>query len=108
MSQLEELSPAQFRARWPDISNVILLDVREHDELAVASVAGAVHIPMRQIPDRLGAIDRDRAVVVMCHSGVRSRRVAEFLVANGFEAVYNLAGGIDAWSRELDPSVPRY
>lgn len=108
MPQLEELSPTQFRARWPNDGDAVLLDVREPDELALASVEGAMHIPMREIPGRLATIDRDRPVVVMCHSGVRSRRVAEFLLANGFETVYNLAGGIDAWSRELDPSVPRY
>ena len=110
MSQLEELTPTQFRARWADTpgSDVVLLDVREDQELELASIPGALHIPMREIPQRLESIDRERAVVVMCHSGMRSRRVAEFLLANGFEPVYNLAGGIDAWSRELDPGVPRY
>jgi len=108
MSQLEELSPTQFRARWPEGDGVVLLDVREPHELAMASVAGALHIPMADVPRRLNEIDRGKAVVVMCRSGARSLRVAEFLVANGFEAVYNLAGGINAWSRELDPSVPRY
>jgi len=108
MSQLEELSPTQFRARWPDGVGVVLLDVREPQELEVARVAGALHIPMGDIPQRLDEIDRRQTIVVMCHSGARSLRVAAFLAANGFEAVYNLAGGISAWSRELDPSVPRY
>lgn len=86
----------------------MLLDVREHDELAVAAVAEAVHIPMREIPARLTELDRDRPLVVMCHSGGRSRRVAEYLRSSGFVDVFNLRGGIDAWSVELDETVPRY
>jgi len=63
---------------------------------------------MREIPGRLPELDRDRPIVVMCHSGVRSRHVAAFLLANGFEQVFNLDGGIDAWSTDVDPELPRY
>jgi rhodanese-related sulfurtransferase len=109
MRQVPEISPTQFSARWSRIGgDVVLLDVREPDELAVASVAGALHIPMRQVPARLDELDAGRPLVVMCHAGGRSRRVAEFLSENGFEQVYNLAGGIDAWSVEIDPQIPRY
>ncbi len=106
----EELSPTAFRTRWPSerLDEVQLLDVREHQELAIASLPGTVHIPMREIPERLAELDHDRPVVVMCHSGVRSRHVAGFLLANDFEQVFNLAGGIDAWSAEIDPTLPRY
>jgi rhodanese-related sulfurtransferase len=71
-------------------------------------VAEARHIPMREIPARIDEIDRRVPLVVMCHSGGRSRRVAEFLLSNGFLNVFNLRGGIDAWSTEIDPQVPRY
>ena len=111
MPGVPELSPLQFAARWPSFAernDVVLLDVREHDELAIASVPGALHIPMREIPARLGDLDANKTLVVMCHSGGRSRRVAEFLSANGLSAVFNLAGGIDAWSTQLDSHVPRY
>ncbi len=111
MPGVPELSPTEFAARWPsfaDRSDVVLLDVREHDELAVAAVAGALHIPMREIPARIRELDEHKPLVVMCHSGGRSRRVAEFLSANGFSTVFNLAGGIDAWSTQLDSHVPRY
>jgi rhodanese-related sulfurtransferase len=106
----EELTPTSFRARWPDerLDKVQLLDVREHEELAIASLPGTVHIPMREIPGRLEQLDRDRPIVVMCHAGVRSRHVATFLIANNFKHVFNLAGGIDAWSAEIDPTLPRY
>jgi rhodanese-related sulfurtransferase len=111
MPGVPELSPTEFAARWPNYANgdeVVLLDVREHDELQVASVAGALHIPMREIPPRLAELAADKPLVVMCHSGGRSRRVAEFLAANGFTTVFNLKGGIDAWSTQLDSQIPRY
>jgi rhodanese-related sulfurtransferase len=63
---------------------------------------------MREIPGRLDELDRDRPIVVMCHAGVRSRHVAAFLIANGFEHVFNLDGGVDAWSTDVDPKIPRY
>jgi len=87
---------------------VVLLDVREQFEIEMAAVQAAVHIPMREIPARLTELNRDTPLVVMCHSGGRSRKVAEFLLGNGFSQVFNLRGGIDAWSTEIDPHVPRY
>jgi rhodanese-related sulfurtransferase len=111
MPGVPELSPSEFAARWPNYENgegVVLLDVREPDELAVASVPGARHIPMREVPARLSELDAAKPIVVMCHSGGRSRRVAEFLQRNGFSNVFNLKGGIDAWSTEVDSRVPRY
>jgi rhodanese-related sulfurtransferase len=86
----------------------VLLDVREPDEVEAAAVTEALHIPMREIPARIGELDRTVPLVVMCHSGNRSRRVADFLLGNGFSNVFNLRGGIDAWSTEIDPQVPRY
>jgi rhodanese-related sulfurtransferase len=111
MPGVPELSPTEFRERWPPASQegqVVLLDVREPVELALAAVADAVHIPMNQVPARLSELDPDATVVVMCHSGMRSHRVAEFLLGSGFTKVFNLRGGIDAWSTEIDPQVPRY
>ncbi len=111
MSAVSELTPTEFRERWPAAggdAQVVLLDVREHVELELAAVDGARHIPMRDVPARLAELDRDMPLVVMCHSGGRSRRVAEYLSSNGFEQVFNLKGGIDAWSTEIDPQVPRY
>jgi rhodanese-related sulfurtransferase len=111
MPGIPELSPTEFATRWPNYASggdVVLLDVREPVELEMAAVTGALHIPMREIPARLAELDADRPLVVMCHSGVRSRRVAEYLAANGFGAVFNLNGGIDAWSTQLDSQIPRY
>jgi rhodanese-related sulfurtransferase len=111
MPPVPELTPTEFCARWPAATReagVTLLDVREHDEVEAAAVDFALHIPMREIPGRLADLDRAAPLVVMCHSGGRSRRVAEYLLANGFSNVFNLRGGIDAWSTEIDPQVPRY
>jgi rhodanese-related sulfurtransferase len=85
-----------------------LLDVRQASEVALASVAGALHIPMREVQARVREIPRDRAVIVMCHVGERSARIARFLVTDGFGEVYNLDGGIDAFALKIDHSVGRY
>jgi rhodanese-related sulfurtransferase len=102
-----ELTPGEFVARRDRGEPLTLLDVREEWELGVASVPGIVHIPMGEVAGRLGELDRDREVVVLCRSGRRSLEVARFLQQNGFKAV-NLAGGILAWSRELDATIPTY
>jgi rhodanese-related sulfurtransferase len=88
----------------------VLLDCREPSEVATAKIAGSVHIPMREIQSRLAELEVHKAerVVVHCHHGGRSLRVTNFLRQQGFEQAQNLAGGIDAWSLEIDPSVPRY
>ncbi|MDE2160118.1 MAG: sulfurtransferase [Burkholderiales bacterium] len=90
----------------------LLLDVREPWEVALAAIridgCNTLHIPMNSIPARLGEIDAAQPVVCICHHGVRSAQVVAFLERQGFEAVYNLAGGIDAWSQQVDAGVPRY
>lgn len=86
----------------------VLLDVREPWEWETARIEGARHIPMREVPARVGEIDRDREVVAICHHGGRSQQVAMFLEKNGFAKVHNLQGGVDAWSRTVDPAVPLY
>ncbi len=111
MTVVPELTPEQFCNRWPDRTDsgqVVLLDVREPAELQLAELRGAVHIPMREVPQRLHELDRETALVVVCHVGARSRQVAGFLLGAGFKHVFNLTGGIDAWSQGIDPHVPRY
>jgi len=102
-----EITPSEFVERRSRGESLTLLDVREEWELGVASVPDVVHIPMGEVADRLGELDRGREVVVLCRSGRRSLQVASFLQQNGFQAV-NLAGGILAWSRELDATIPTY
>ena len=110
MAHVPELTPTEFCERWPEgrRDEITLLDVREPREWRTARVADALHIPMRNVPSRLDELDPERTIVVMCHGGTRSRQVAEYLAATGYTNVFNLAGGIDAWSVEVDPSIPRY
>jgi rhodanese-related sulfurtransferase len=86
----------------------VLLDVRESWEHEKARIEGATLIPMREVPSRIGLIDEEKEVVAICHHGGRSMRVAMFLEKQGFKRVHNLVGGIDAWSRTVDPAVPLY
>jgi len=111
MTEITHITPTEFARRWPTAGSrneVVLLDVREPDELACAALPSVKHIPMGQVPDRLSELNADDTIVVMCHGGMRSLRVAQFLVTRGFPNVLNLAGGIDAWSREVDSTIPRY
>jgi rhodanese-related sulfurtransferase len=102
-----EITPAEFLSRRAHGDSLTLLDVREDWEIAVASVEGTVHIPMAQVPARLSELDRNTDIVVLCRSGRRSLEIAKLLVLHGFQAI-NLAGGILAWSHDIDPSIPTY
>lgn len=87
----------------------VLLDVREPWEVATAQIAGSKSIPMGEIPARaFQELDPDAHIITICHAGVRSMNVALWLRNMGFDKVQSLSGGIDSWSREVDPSVPRY
>jgi len=86
----------------------VLLDVREGWELKICSLPGALHIPMGQIPTRTEELDPAQEMVVVCHHGVRSQRVAYFLASRGFSKLYNLQGGVNAWAREIDPAMHTY
>ena len=85
-----------------------VVDVREPHELAIAALPGATHIPLGELPGRLGELDSRRSIVTVCHRGVRSLRAAEILGAAGFARVRSLEGGIDAWAAERDPEMARY
>lgn len=105
---MQDLAPAKAKAMLAAQDPPRLLDVREPWEHAVARLQGSTLIPMREIPARLGELNLEQPVIVYCHHGMRSRQVAGFLEQKGFTAVFNLAGGIDAWSREVDPTVSIY
>jgi len=103
-----EISVAELKRMHDEAEPFVLLDVREDDEIATASLDFAKHIPMGSVPERLGELAKNGNIVVMCHGGTRSGRIAKYLRENGFASVANLTGGIDAWSVEIDPGVPRY
>ena len=108
MADIGEIEPADLMARRKRGDRLVVLDVREPEELAIAPFPDAVHIPMGDIPARLTELDAGAEWVVVCHHGVRSAQVAMYLARMGFERVSNLSGGIDAWSLTADPATPRY
>jgi adenylyltransferase/sulfurtransferase len=89
-------------------NDIVLIDVREPHEVEICRIPGSQHIPMRQVPEHLGALPANKHLLIQCHHGGRSMRVTEFLRSRGFTAVSNIAGGIDAWSLQIDPSMRRY
>jgi rhodanese-related sulfurtransferase len=103
-----EMHPSELQARRAAGTAPLVIDVRETWELQLASIPGVLHIPMNEIPAKLGDLDKNSELVVMCKSGGRSMQVAQFLARNGFQSVKNLTGGILAWSRDVDPSVAPY
>ena len=86
----------------------VLLDVREHSELTICQIEGALPIPMGEVPECHKALPRDAPLIVFCHHGMRSLNVVQYLEAKGFENVINLAGGIHAWSVDVDPGMKQY
>ena len=105
---LPSITVRELKSRRDAKAPLTLIDVREPYELELAQIDGAKLIPLGQIEERAGEIDRGNDIVVFCHAGMRSARAVQTLQAHGFGNIYNLEGGIDAWSEEIDPSVPKY
>jgi rhodanese-related sulfurtransferase len=104
-----EIAPEELKALLDSNSDVVVLDVREPWEIETASLAGSTNIPMGDIPARFRQeLDPEKHIVVICHHGVRSMNVTAWLRQHGFDDVQSLRGGIDRWSREIDPKVPLY
>ena len=87
---------------------VVLIDVREPSEVEIANIRGAEFIPMGQIPAQAHSLPRDEHLLILCHHGGRSLAVTEYLRAQGYTAVSNIAGGIDAWAAQIEPALRRY
>lgn len=102
------MSPYELKRRMDAGEPFELIDVREPFEYEIARIDGAKLIPLGQITERLNELEREQPIVIHCHSGKRSAQAAQLLLQHGFTKVYNLEGGIDAWSDQIDPSVPKY
>ncbi len=96
----------QLRLNQPDAP--LLLDVREPHEYAYARITDSRNIPMNSVPGQLDQLDAEREIVVICHHGIRSRMVGEYLEHQGYPNIINLTGGIDAWAAQVDQAMPRY
>jgi len=106
---MRDLSATQLRDYLVTAeSDPLLLDVREPWEFRICHIEGSQLIPMGQLPTALNALDPDRETIVICHHGIRSRQVALYLDYQGFSNVINLAGGVDAWARDVDRQMATY
>jgi rhodanese-related sulfurtransferase len=104
----ESISPTELNERLKNGEKVNLIDVREVWEYETAHLEGAKLLPLSQFNEWIDGLNPEEEIVVMCHHGIRSANVCMFLLRNGFEKVFNLDGGIDLWSKEVDESVPLY
>ncbi|HJR76676.1 MAG TPA: rhodanese-like domain-containing protein [Nitrospiraceae bacterium] len=102
------ITPKELKTRIDQGDRLVLVDVREQWEHALAKLEGSVLIPLATLPQSLDKLDRQAEIIAYCHHGMRSADATGFLLQQGFSNVKNLIGGIDAWSAQVDPSVPRY
>ena len=102
------ISPTELKSRLDKGDQLVLLDVREQWEFDLAQLNGSTLIPLATLPQSLDKLKRDAEIVAICHHGMRSADATNFLLQQGFSNVKNLVGGIDAWSAQVDRSVPRY
>jgi adenylyltransferase/sulfurtransferase len=103
-----EMTVDDLKRRLDDGQEITVLDVRTPQEYEIAKIEGSVLIPLQELQDRLGELDPADTIVAHCHHGMRSAKAVQLLRQMGFKRAINLAGGIDAWSEEIDPKVPRY
>ena len=105
---ITQCSAQELQQRLENKEDFVLLDVREANEFAFAQIQNSLHIPLRQIPERIQELNPEQEIVVLCHHGMRSQQACLFLEQYGFSRLFNLVGGIDAWSLSCDPTVSRY
>ena len=100
------MTPQELDEELTSEADIQIVDVREADEVGVSMLPGAIHIPMGDIEARHAELSNQRRTVVVCRSGGRSGKVTQYLSTQGFDRVYNLQGGMQAWAREVDPHLP--
>jgi rhodanese-related sulfurtransferase len=106
-----ETTPKEVKQRLESGEPLFLIDVRQPEEYAIARIEGSQLVPMNTVPEAVSALEEkadEGTLIVFCHHGVRSANVANWLRGQGIAAVQSMAGGIDSWSTDVDPSVPRY
>ena len=108
MPALVNLTPTEIRDALASRLDITLVDVREPAEHAIAHIDGAELVPLRTLPHQLGTLNRAHEIILLCHHGMRSEMAGNFLLAQGFERVSHMVGGIDRWSDDVDPSVAHY
>jgi len=105
----QPISPADLAARIEAGDELVLLDVREAEEVAICALPGITHIPLGELSVRHSELDPDAETVCICHHGIRSASAAGALAHLGFDGpLWNLSGGMDRWAKDVDPAMPRY
>jgi rhodanese-related sulfurtransferase len=102
------ISPKELKKSLDNGDKLVLVDVREEWEYSLAKLDGSILIPLGTLPQSLDQLNRDSEIIAICHHGMRSADATNFLLQQGFQKVKNLVGGIDAWSTQVDGTVPRY
>ena len=102
------ISPKELKESLDNGDKLVLVDVREEWEYSLAKLGGSILIPLGTLTQSLGQLDRDSEIIAICHHGMRSADATNFLLQQGFRKVKNLVGGIDAWSTQVDGTIPRY
>ena len=102
------ISVSDLKHKIDQKNPMVILDVREKFEYEIARIDGSQLIPLDQLPDRISELDRNAEIVAFCHTGMRSARAVQFLQGHGYKRSFNLAGGIDAWAHEIDPTMQKY
>ena len=102
------ISPKELKSSLDKGDKLVLVDVREEWEYSLAKLDGSILIPLGILPQSLARLNRDSEIIAICHHGMRSADATNFLLQQGFANVKNLVGGIDAWSTQVDGTVPRY
>lgn len=105
---VKQLTIPDLQVKLRELAPLVLLDVREVHEFEFAHIPKSVLIPLRELPQRVHELNPESEIAVICHHGIRSQQAAEYLASVGFQKVWNVKGGIDAWSLIGDTSVPRY
>ena len=105
---IPEVDVKTLESKLKNKENFILLDVRTDREYFLSSIEGSLHMPMNTIAEGYTSLDKDKEIIVQCKSGVRSEKVCEFLLNNGFKNVKNLSGGIVEWAKQIDPTIIIY
>jgi rhodanese-related sulfurtransferase len=103
---MNEVTPTELKAELDSGADLLLLDVREDDELAVSVLPGVLHIPLGQLTTRFSEIPKESNVVCICRSGGRSGKATDFLISEGYESVRNMIGGMKGYAAAIDPSMP--
>jgi adenylyltransferase/sulfurtransferase len=106
--QVPEITCSELKQKIDSKKSFVLVDVREPHEYQISKIAGSTLIPLGEIPKRWQEIPQDQEIVLQCKAGIRSAKALLFLQQQGYKKLLNLKGGIDAWSEEIDPSLPRY